>query len=182
MGDFINNKQLEALPEKVRQGVHLHRRIDSYTDQHPEVLQGKKRLYAQHGKYAPVLVDIFYDYFLAKSWNLYSIEPLRDFVSKTYLLLEENKHVFPERLQKQLPHMIHDDWLCGYAHYEGLETTFHYLKRRVSKPDLLNGSVNSLKETEELFHLEFNTFFPDLQAEVTRQLQEKANPQNERQS
>jgi len=171
MGDFVNNRQLLDLPEGIQQGVRLHREIDSFTDRHGQVLQGKKRLYERHGKYAPVLIDIFYDYFLANNWERYSAEPFREYVLRTYDLLVEHRPEFPFRLQKLLPNMIADDWLSGYAHYGGLETTFYYLRRRVSRPDLLDGSVESLRLSEDQFDLEFNLFFPELQAHV-RSIQE----------
>ncbi len=166
MGDFVNNKKVLDLPEGMRHGVRLHREIDSFTDRHVQVLQGKKRLYGRHGKYAPVLIDIFYDYFLANNWEQYSLEPFGKYVARTYDLLYEHQAEFPSRLQKLLPNMIADDWLSGYAHYRGLETTFYYLRRRVSKPDLLDGAVDSLQLSEDQFDLEFNIFFPDLQAHV----------------
>jgi acyl carrier protein phosphodiesterase len=166
MGDFVNNRQVLDLPEGMRRGVRLHREIDSFTDRHLQVLQGKKRLYARHGKYAPVLIDIFYDYFLANNWEQYSLEPFGKYVARIYSLLSEHQAAFPSRLQKLLPNMIADDWLSAYAHYGGLETTFYYLRRRVSRPDLLDGAVERLRISEDQFDLEFNAFFPDLQAHV----------------
>ncbi len=182
MGDFVDNRQLGTLVPEIRFGVRVHREIDAFTDPHPEVLSGKKRLYNKHGKYAPVLTDIFYDYLLAKNWHLYSEETLDDFVDRMYEILSSNSGAFPPRLQKQLPHMIEDDWLRAYARYSGLEITFHYLQRRVSRPVLIEGAVESLKETEPLFTMEFNAFFPDLQAHVSDIIQQSANLRNGKQS
>ena len=45
LGDFVKGPvhRLE-LPKPVREGIVLHRRIDSFTDAHPLVLQSKARV------------------------------------------------------------------------------------------------------------------------------------------
>jgi len=166
IGDFVKNRELPAYPPAVREGVMLHRRIDRYTDNHPLVLQGVRRLYAEHGKYAPVIVDIYYDHLLAVNFGAYHELPLSEFAADIYRVLERRRAWMPPVLQERLPLMIADDWLSSYATLDGLDYTFERMKHRVSKPDYLEGAVSSLQAHYEQYKAEFRRFFPDVQALV----------------
>lgn len=162
LGDFVRNKEVSQFSPGIQEGVFLHRKIDSYTDRHPMVLQGVRRLYDYHHKYAPVVVDVFYDYFLSKNWDRYAGQPLRAFVNSIYKTLAKYQSEFPERLQKRLRLMIADDWLLNYSTLEGMSHTFHRMKKRVSKPEHLQNVMKSLLRDEAQLDAEFNQFFPEV--------------------
>lgn len=166
MADFIRNRDLLLLPGPVIEGVQLHRKIDSYTDNHPVVRQGMRRLYPYHSKYASVVIDVFYDYFLAGNWELYSDQALRLFTDETYRVLLRNKEIMPLFLQQRLQMMVEDDWLMIYTNINGLQQTFRRLQRRVSKPDLLEGATDTLLKYEKELDEEFQLFFPEVIAYV----------------
>jgi hypothetical protein len=48
-------------------GILLYRSIDTYTDNHPIFREGTKRLHEKYHHYAGVIMDVFYDHFLAKN-------------------------------------------------------------------------------------------------------------------
>lgn len=162
LADFIRNKDVQKLPESVQKGVFLHRQIDSFTDNHPLVKKGTKRLQPHHHKYSPVVLDVLYDYVLANNWEKYSENPLRKFTGKMYKTLIKRISMMPSGLQRRLPLMIADDWLFNYGMEKGLRYTFERMKRRTSFPDLLEGAVDNLFKDYELFEEEFNSFFPEV--------------------
>ncbi|MEM1219769.1 MAG: ACP phosphodiesterase [Bacteroidota bacterium] len=162
LGDFLRNREVAKLPEEIQQGVRLHRLIDTYTDQHPIVKQGSARLHHQHGKYAPVLVDIYYDYLLSLAWDSYDGRSLRAFTNQTYETLRDYQHVMPERIADRTERMIKDDWLFRYQTAEGIERTFYFMRRRVSKPELFEGATESLLKNQRAYEAEFKAFFPDV--------------------
>ncbi|MEY4904537.1 MAG: hypothetical protein RLZZ292_2352, partial [Bacteroidota bacterium] len=84
IADFIRNKDLPFLHEGVREGVMIHRKIDSLTDNHALIRQGTHRMQTHYHKYAPVIVDIYYDYLLANQWERYTEQSLRDFTTNVY--------------------------------------------------------------------------------------------------
>jgi acyl carrier protein phosphodiesterase len=166
LGDYLRNAQVAQLPERMQDGVQLHREIDSYTDQHPQVLQGVRRLYDRHSKYAPVVVDIFYDYLLTFNWERYSQQPIRDFMQEIYQCLQRYHAVMPPPVHQYVPNMIADDWLASYGSHNGLAITFSRLRKRTSKPHLIDGALESLIQDFPLLNEEFNQFFPDIIAHV----------------
>jgi acyl carrier protein phosphodiesterase len=162
LADFIRNRDVPNLPLGVQKGVLLHRKIDSYTDLHPLVKQGTKRLQPFHGKYSPVILDVLYDYVLAKNWKKYSDEPLKKFTNRMYKLLIKRLAIMPLSLQTRLPLMVADDWLFNYGKEKGLRYTFERMKRRTSYPQYLDGAVDNLFKNYDLFEFEFNQFFPQV--------------------
>ena len=72
MGDFIKGRVDPDLPPVLRQAILQHRRIDSFTDAHPIVRRSKQRVTNEFRRYAGILIDVFYDHFLAREWSQYS--------------------------------------------------------------------------------------------------------------
>ena len=162
LGDMVRNRELDSFPADIQRGIFLHRQIDSYTDQHALVRQATRRLHARHGKYATVIVDVYYDYFLAKNWRLFAPKPMEEFQTDVYEILLKGKHHMPERIQNRVDRMVADRWLRHYTTLPGLEATFHRISPRLSKPYFLEGVMTSLVEQEELLNEEFLTFFPEV--------------------
>jgi acyl carrier protein phosphodiesterase len=162
IADFIRNKDVNKFSPGIQEGVYLHRKIDTYTDTHPIVLQGVRRLYPYHHKYAPVVIDVFYDFLLAHNWERYSEDNLDGFCKRVYRSLGNNSELMPEKLKRRLDHMVADDWLMGYTTYEGLQYAFFRMEQRASKPSHLHGAVESLQRDFEDLNREFNIFFPEL--------------------
>ena len=162
IADFLNKKEADLYPESIRQGIDLHRKIDSFTDNHPKVRQGTKRLQPFHHKYSAVAIDILYDYLLVKNWSKFSGQNLEDFAQETYRLLEKNFDVLPPKLQKRLPFMIADDWLLKYGTEAGLTFVFEKTQQRLSKPEYLDNVVPNFLKDVDLYDAEFNVFFPEV--------------------
>lgn len=162
LGDFLNKRQIIGLREEVKRGVELHRLIDSFTDTHPEVEKACGIFRSKHRKYAPILVDIYFDYLLSKNWNRFSAVPLRTFADQAYRVLLHAAPTFPKATMDQTQRMIAGDWLMSYGKYQGLEFVMNKLKNRVSKPDQLDDAVETMKEHEKKLNEYFMSFFPDL--------------------
>lgn len=160
-------------PEGIQKGISLHRYIDHFTDSHDVVAQSKARVREQFGKYAPVIVDVFYDHFLAARWQNYHHEPLAVFTQKTYLLLQANEHRLPQGAQHMLPYMVKHDWLNGYAVIPGLQRVMEGMSRRSRFASGMEKAPDFLEQHYDWFGDEFERFFPELQQHV-KQFIEKA--------
>jgi len=169
IADFLKNRDVQNYSSGVQDGIRLHRGIDIYTDNHPIVLQGVRRLRASHSKYAPVVIDIYYDYLLANNFSLFSGQSLNEFTAQAYDVLLRNLDLMPGKLGQRLPYWIKDNWLMEYGKEEGLAFTFNRMKSRVSVPDMLNDAPRTLMEDLETFGEEFIQFFPDVQHFVAEQ-------------
>jgi acyl carrier protein phosphodiesterase len=162
MADRIRGDEAYSFESSVTQGILLHRFIDNYTDNHEIVKKSKQRLYPEFHKYAPVIVDVFYDHFLAAGFNKYSSETLSEYSQRCYKILRQNIHVMPVRVQQFLPYMIRHNWLTGYAVVEGTGKALAGLASRASFDSKMYKAVYDLIENYDLYQNEFDQFFPDL--------------------
>ena len=162
LADFVRNNAVKGFSDEVKKGVALHRKIDVFTDSHPIVKQSTKRMQQYHGKYAPVVVDVCYDYILANNWAKYSTDSLQDFCMKTYDVLEQRMDGLPQKVQRFLPELIKRDWLAKYGTEEGLRFTFSKLDNRTKFPSEFFKATDQLLLHYDAFESEFNQFFPDL--------------------
>jgi len=171
IADGIHGKPDQFLPG-VQKGIMIHRAIDSYTDAHPIFRQGTKRLHANYHHYAGVIMDIFYDHFLAKNWAHYHTQPLEEFSTDFYKLLENNYNTLPPRSQGMMPHMMAHNWLLSYASLEGIARTLMQMDHRTKKISGMTNAINELKEFYSEFEAEFTTFFEDIRAYVSQKIAE----------
>lgn len=162
IADSIRGNKYDHLPQRIQQGILLHREIDTFTDSHAIPKKSSKRLHKNYGHYSRVIVDIFYDHFLAKNWSRYSDTPLAFFVERFYDLLEDHYDVLPLGVKRMMPYMIADNWLYNYSKMEGIAKVLRGMNRRTKNKSKMNFAILDLEEHYEAFELEFTAFFKEL--------------------
>ena len=162
IADSIRGNKIDHLPSRIQKGVILHREIDTYTDSHPIPKISSKRLHKNYSHYSRVIVDIYYDHFLAKNWKHYSDTPLKIFVDNFYDLLEDNYTILPTDVQRMMPYMISDDWLYNYSKMEGIDRVLQGMDRRTKNRSKMNFAILDLEEHYSDFEREFTSFFNEL--------------------
>ena len=160
MGDYVKGRNYLGFPEQVKKGILVHRDIDSFTDMHPITRRNKQRVAAKYHKYAGIIVDIFYDHFLASLWDRYSNLPLDDFVSRTYDLLKRNYQVLPSAIKKWFPTFLENNWMMAYRSLEGIELVLERMSANTSLPNHAGYAVGVLSDQYTVFQKDFIDFFP----------------------
>lgn len=166
MADFMRKNDHKYLTADVKLGVALHQQIDQFTDQHDNVRQAVKLLHPTQRKYAPVTLDILFDYFLIKNWEKYTTEDLDVFVQRIYTMLESKRDHYPTKLKEMLPFMIKDDFLLSCKNEERLIKTFQHIRKRAKFEHSFYTAHEDLKTHYTVLDNHFNVFFPDLIAHV----------------
>lgn len=162
IGDFVKGNQLENFEYAIKQGIVLHRVIDEYTDRHPMVLQSKSRLRTKYRHYSGVIVDIFYDHFLARNWSRYHHVPLPVFTKKTYRQLMNYEDILPAKVLHMLPFMIEKDWLLHYREMEGMARALKGMALRTPFDSKMDEATADLEWQYSGFQKEFELFFEDI--------------------
>lgn len=163
IADSIRGNKYKHLPDRIQKGILLHREIDTYTDSHPIARTSSKRLHKNYSHYSRVIVDIFYDHFLAKNWQQYSDTPLELFVENFYDLLEANISILPDNTKRMIPYMISDNWLLNYAKMDGISRVLSGMNRRTHNKSKMNYAILDLEKDYDAFELEFTDFFKELE-------------------
>lgn len=168
-GDFLKGADVRSLHPTIQRGIALHHQIDTYTDRHPLVRQSKARVEPPYCRLAGVLVDVFYDHFLAVHWETYGIGTLEAFVQEVYTDLQHYQALLPPSLQRALPFMVAGDWLTAYRQVSGIAMILERMARRSRRSPLLASSICVLHHHYNALEQDFHQFFPLL----TRDVQQK---------
>jgi acyl carrier protein phosphodiesterase len=162
LGDFLKGQKVENYSQEIQKGINLHRKVDSYTDSHPVVKQSKALISAPNRRYAGVLVDIFYDHFLAKNWSTYSSIPLQKFATQVYIIFQSNESVLPPKMQLVLPRIINNNLLVSYRELAGIQQALQNISARLKRKNTLGEAIEELSHNYQQLELDFKNFFPDL--------------------
>lgn len=171
IADHIKGNKFEKLPDDVIRGVLLHRKIDYYTDHHPEFIKSRVRLQPNYHKYSGVIVDIFYDHFLAANWSMFSKIKLSHYSSFVYGMLLKNYSILPRHTKKILPFIIMQNWLTNYRNFDGLQRSFSGMARRAKFKSNMENVLVDLKKDYNEYRAEFLRFFPDIQDYVAHEME-----------
>jgi acyl carrier protein phosphodiesterase len=164
IADHIPGNHFEHFDLEIQQGIFLHRQIDTYTDKHKITRKSKRRLHERYRHYDGVIIDIFYDHFLAKNWHQYSTIPLAVYVQSVYQLLEQNIDILPEKTKELLPFMVKYNWLYNYQFFEGIESVLKGMNRRTNGKSKMDLAIEDLHVLYTELEEDFTLFFEDLRA------------------
>ena len=148
LGDFVKGRVIDGWGDDVRAAISLHRAIDRFTDRHPLTRASRALVSDERRRFAGILVDVFYDHFLARHWARFHPLPLAQFTQTIYRALLPRRTEFPPRLQRVLPWMVRDDWLASYAHVASVDAALHGLARRFRYGERAAGLASGVSELE----------------------------------
>jgi acyl carrier protein phosphodiesterase len=162
MGDFVKGPLDQRYPPAITRGLALHRRIDTFTDAHPVTAASRARISPGRRRFAGIMVDLFYDHFLARHWEEHAREPLATFTARVYALLQQHEALLPEPLRSIAPRMAQSDWLASYAQVESIHAALDRMSLRLKRENLLAGAGAELQANYAALEADFRAFFPDL--------------------
>ena len=174
IADHIRGNNYGGFSKEIQQGIFLHREIDTFTDAHEIVRKSKRRLHERYRHYDGVIIDIFYDYFLAKNWVNYSVIPLDVYTDSIYNLFDKISSELPVKSQQFIKYMIEYNILFNYQFKEGIEKVLNGMNRRTKGKSQMNLAIEDLRELEDEFEEDFTIFFKDLQKHIKQKLKEFA--------
>jgi acyl carrier protein phosphodiesterase len=168
LGDFVKGAIGNRYDVRVCKGISLHRKIDRYTDDHEVVVASRRLMSRERRRFAGIMVDVFYDHFLACHWSRYAVVSLDEFTRQVYPILLQHHHHFPQRLQYIVPRMVRDDWLGSYRELWRVGAALDGISRRLRRSNTLAGGLRELEANYVRFEQHFLAFFPQLMRHVGR--------------
>lgn len=170
MADSIRGKSYTLYSPPLIKGILLHREIDTFTDAHPIFRKSKHRLHEKYGHYSGVIMDIFYDHFLAKNWANYSSISLDQTAEAFYDNLQRHYDLLTEPVKKMMPYLISQNWLISYSTLEGLSLILYQMDHRTKKRVAMHESIVELNQFYAEFESEFTAFFEEIKIHCQEKL------------
>ena len=162
IADHVRGNHFTHFNVEIQQGIILHRAIDTFTDAHPIVRKSKRRLHKRYRHYDGVIIDIFYDYFLAKNWAQYSAIPLDIYTKAIYDLFDKKSPELPIKSQNFIKYMIEYDILYNYQFKDGIAKVLNGMNSRTKGKSQMNLAIEDLSIVHTALEKDFKLFFIDL--------------------
>lgn len=162
IGDYVKGKDYLNYPDLIRKGIILHRHIDMFTDRHPVVHRSKIHFSRKYHKYSGVVIDIIYDHFLTKEWDLFSRRPLESVTYNFYRSLVNNYEILPDDVKEMIPFFIINNWIESYQTIKGIKHALRTLSRNTTLPGETRFAMRELKKNYYSLQDDFMEFFPEL--------------------
>ena len=163
IGDFVKGNRYEEFPDKIREGILLHRKIDSYTDSHPLVLDTVGFLRPGFGRYSGIIADVFFDHLLASDFPRYTGgKSLRCASVNFYYASIRYYPYLPPRVKRFIWHFISTNRLMRYATYEGLNEAFTIMSNHKVPALRPTEIIDFLQRNHQELQERFDLFFSEL--------------------
>lgn len=162
IGDYVKGRNFLKYPGRIREGIILHRRIDSFTDGHARFREVKKLFRSDFGLYSGVVTDLIFDHLLASAWDVYHPLILRRFAQKIHAVLLSHLFYLPQRVQVFLPVLIKNRRLESYARQEGMQQSLEIMSRYTSLPEKSALAVEILNQNSVFIRHHFTLFMNDI--------------------
>lgn len=169
MGDFKRGRDIQqALPTEILLGIQNHKLVDSKTDQFAGVQQLRTVFSSDRRRFAGVVTDIVFDYFLIKHWEHFAELDYHPFVQSCYQGLAETQQWMPERMQFVVGKMQEHDWLNVYATLDGIDRTINQVSKRIRFENKMAGAIEEVEANYAQIEDVFMDLFAHLKEEVAR--------------
>jgi len=164
IGDYVKGRNHTKYTQNIQKGIILHRKIDSFTDNHSLVKINAEIFRPLYQKYAVVVIDIVMDHILAKNWNRYSAIALNTYVNKTHQILMKRYFTLPARVKQFLPFLIKSRRLENYQHIEGISKTLNIMAAHSSLPNHSMEAIRIIEAHYPFLEKNFFLFFDEIRS------------------
>ena len=162
IGDHVKGKQYLLYPDEIQSGILLHRKIDSFTDHHPLVKECAGLLRPVFRRHSGIVVDLYFDHFLASLWDNYSDQPLKNFTRHIHALLLKHFFLLPAPVKQFLPFLIKNKRLRSYAEIDGIIKAIEIMGNYTSLPPESHQAKTILCDNYDFLKKHFCAFFQEI--------------------
>ena len=164
LGDFWHGAPDCAWPAALTHGVLLHRRIDAATDRHPAFVAVRAELPGTLRRYAGIVLDVAFDFVLARQWLRHAALPLREHVDAVNAALIDaaGAPYTPPAFAEFAWRVVEADLLARYGEVATIERAFVSLSRRLARANPVAGAWTSLEPLLPLLETALPPLLADL--------------------
>ena len=169
IADAVKGNDFNLYSPDIRQGILLHRWVDSFTDTHDLVKELRAAYRPNLGLYSGVLIDLVFDHYLAKDFHIHTGRELEEFQQYTFSVLNKHEESFPDKMKNYFFHMKDKEFMMKYAHPVGMAVIVRQMGMRIPRGEaLVEAGDFFLNHVEEA-----SGYFPDFFVELKREFQLK---------
>ena len=172
LGDFVKGPLRAEYPDKIEQGIRLHRRIDSVTDSDSGFRQRLVAIPKPWRRFGGIILDVYFDHLLASQWQNFHDEQLDDYCQRFYSVLHQHHGILPERARHFAKRAPEINWLENYANRDMIPLMLNNLGKRLRHPVRLGDALPELYPQIPMIEQTFTSLMRSHKALATQFLKE----------
>jgi acyl carrier protein phosphodiesterase len=162
LGDYIKGPLRGEWPAPLESGIRLHRRIDAYTDAHPELLPLRAPFPAGQRRLAGVVTDMIFDHLLVRHWSHFHDAGLPQFARDVHAILLRHRALLPAAALAHARRMDEYDLLARYGEAEVVEGALRHIGQRLGCVQAMDAAITLAWRHMDGFEQAFLSFYPQL--------------------
>jgi len=162
LGDFVKGRLTAQYAPEIERGIRLHRAVDAFTDRHRITRQSARRFAPEYRRFAPIMLDIIFDHFLARQWRDWHDERLDEFADAVFDAIETQADALPAAARQTAQRMRANRSLEHSAEEVFIDRALCRIAARLSRENPLDQAFCEFKRLEGELMRDFALFFPEL--------------------
>lgn len=174
VADFVRGR-LDRFPNDVARAIQLHRKVDSFTDQHPIMRELRNLFPTRYRRTAGITLDLLCDHVLVNSWSKFDQGDLNVFCDNAYRGIRQQASLLNQQglldtaVNQWLQRRCQGGWWQSYHRIDTMHEICDRLARRLKRPELLLGATRIWPHIAEPLETHFPEFWRDLEGFVKAQ-------------
>lgn len=162
LGDFVKGNDLSYLSEDIQQGIILHRKIDSFTDSHCDVIALRRSFPKGLRRVSGICIDIWFDHLLLK-FNQGFHPLLEDPVFNRFYQELQDFEMELRPYQKVRGSLLNGRWLVHYRDMQICLNVFKSVEVRLNnKIVFAEKAFQFMADNQHEIENRFQIFYPQL--------------------
>lgn len=177
LGDFVKGPLRGQFGDAVERGISLHRKIDAFSNGAEDVRRASQALTPDLQRYAGIVTDVVFDYFLSHHWSRFHSQQLRGFAQSVYRAIAPAIDSWPIPAQRFSKRMVEHDLLCQYGEWATVDRVLGSIGMRLSHENPLSRAADTVRPKLKQLELDFFEFYPKLQTYTRGLTKDCARPE-----
>ena len=167
LGDFVRGRQvLWSFTPEIRDGIRLHRRIDKMTDHSSQFKSLRATFPKEFRRYAGIVIDLAFDYELARNWSRYTSQELAQFDLEVREILGRHETLLPPKLKGFMEYADRRGLFEAYRHEDEMLFSLAGMGKRLKRANPLHRVGEIWPDIKQGTHDAFKSLFPEIQSDV----------------
>ncbi len=162
LGDHVRGRGWQSYPRQTGLAILHHRFIDSQTDRHPAFVHARSLLQPRFRRFAGIILDVFFDHFIARDWDRYGVGDHQEFADQCYRLLYRYHDQLPASLNRFAAYQQRHNLLVQYREPEVISETLKGIAERFTRPVILADAGDELSRCGQQLRPAFDELYTDL--------------------
>lgn len=158
---YVNNRH-NGFSSNLERGQLISLSIDNFIEKNPVCQNSILLLTPKYRKYSNRILRLYYDHFLARSWENYSDIPYQTFCDEIVEVMKSHNDLFPYKPKRVANRIIRKNLVLSLRTINGLNEYIKDMTRYNSYNALIQESVGDLVKNYDSFSKDFHLLFPEM--------------------